>query len=95
MSVGYAWVQWSRHKRVYDATMAGAALAYVAGFVAVSKVMWRGERAISDEIVVLHHGQVVERGSPQVLLREPAHPYTRALLAAVPRERPQARQPTR
>lgn len=53
MSVGYAWVQWSKHKRVYDATMAGAALAYVAGFVVVSKLLWRSDRAISDEIVVL------------------------------------------
>lgn len=53
MSVGYTWVQWSAHKRVYDAAAAGAAIAYVLGFVAVSKVMWRGEEAISDEIVVM------------------------------------------
>jgi nitrite reductase/ring-hydroxylating ferredoxin subunit len=53
MSVGYTWVQWSTHKRVYDAVAAGAALAYVVGFVAVSKVMWRGAEAISDEIVVM------------------------------------------
>ncbi len=53
MSVGYTWVQWSRHKRVYDAVVAGAAIAYVIGFVAVSKVLWRGVEAISDEIVVM------------------------------------------
>lgn len=53
MSVGYTWVQWSRHKRVYDAAVAGAVALYLACFVVVSKVVWHGAEAISDEIVVL------------------------------------------
>ncbi len=40
---------------------------------------------IADEVVVLRHGQVVEQGAKDAVLRAPAQPYTRALLAAVPR----------
>ena len=39
---------------------------------------------VADELLVLQHGRVVERGTPDVVLRAPAHPYTRRLLAAVP-----------
>lgn len=53
MSVGYTWVQWSRHKRVYDAVMAGGALLYVLVFVGVSKALYAGTRAISDEILIM------------------------------------------
>ena len=38
---------------------------------------------LSDEIVVLYAGQVVERGPASRLLAEPSHPYTRALLRSV------------
>ncbi|MFO0587473.1 MAG: ABC transporter ATP-binding protein [Polyangiaceae bacterium] len=38
---------------------------------------------LSDEIVVLYAGQVVERGPASRLLTEPSHPYTRALLRSV------------
>jgi peptide/nickel transport system ATP-binding protein len=34
--------------------------------------------------VVLHEGQVVERGRTADVLASPSHPYTRRLLAAVP-----------
>ena len=40
---------------------------------------------MADELLVLQHGRVVERGRPNEVLRAPAHPYTRRLLAAVPR----------
>jgi len=39
-------------------------------------------RAMSDEILVLHGGRVVERGPTEQVFSAPADPYTRALLAA-------------
>ncbi|WP_028647036.1 ABC transporter ATP-binding protein [Nocardiopsis sp. CNT312] len=38
-----------------------------------------------DEVVVMRHGEAVERGDVRTVLSAPEHPYTRALLAAVPR----------
>ncbi|MCS4509343.1 ATP-binding cassette domain-containing protein [Xylophilus ampelinus] len=43
---------------------------------------------LCDEVVVLLQGRVVERGTPRQLFTAPAHPYTQALLAAVPRAGP-------
>jgi oligopeptide/dipeptide ABC transporter ATP-binding protein len=40
---------------------------------------------ISDRVAVLYLGRVVELGPTRAVLRAPAHPYTRALLASVPR----------
>jgi peptide/nickel transport system ATP-binding protein len=37
-----------------------------------------------DRIVVLYAGEVVEEGAAEPVLRAPAHPYTRGLLASVP-----------
>lgn len=39
---------------------------------------------ISDEILVLHHGKLVESGPAEQVCQEPRHEYTRRLLAAVP-----------
>ena len=39
-------------------------------------------RAVSDEILVLRDGRVIERGPSERLFAAPAEPYTRALLAA-------------
>ncbi|WP_426954837.1 dipeptide/oligopeptide/nickel ABC transporter permease/ATP-binding protein [Muricoccus radiodurans] len=39
---------------------------------------------IADEVAVMYAGQVVEQGSVAQVFAEPLHPYTRALLAAVP-----------
>jgi len=39
---------------------------------------------LCDEVLVLERGQVVERGTPDVLFTAPQHPTTQALLAAVP-----------
>ncbi len=39
---------------------------------------------ICDDIVVMQAGEIVERGTVAQVLREPRHPYTRALMAAVP-----------
>ncbi|MDO4633636.1 MAG: ATP-binding cassette domain-containing protein [Eubacteriales bacterium] len=39
---------------------------------------------ISDEIMVMYLGQCVEMGPSQAVFDSPAHPYTEALLAAIP-----------
>jgi peptide/nickel transport system ATP-binding protein len=41
-------------------------------------------RYISDRVVVMYAGHVVEQGPTDEVLHEPAHPYTRLLLSAVP-----------
>jgi len=43
---------------------------------------------LCDEIAVIYLGRIVEQGSPEDLFGRCAHPYTRALLEAVPRTRP-------
>jgi peptide/nickel transport system ATP-binding protein len=40
---------------------------------------------ISDRVMVMHHGSVVEMADADELYRNPQHPYTRSLLAAIPR----------
>jgi peptide/nickel transport system ATP-binding protein len=39
---------------------------------------------VCDEVIVLHQGRIVEQGNPDQLFRQPQHPYTQRLLAAVP-----------
>ncbi|MFI6156456.1 ABC transporter ATP-binding protein [Kitasatospora sp. NPDC051170] len=41
-------------------------------------------RAVSDDVAVLQLGRICERGPTETVLAAPAHPYTAALLAAVP-----------
>ena len=43
--------------------------------------------ALCEEIVILEHGRVVEMGKTSDVLANPRHPYTRKLLASVPRLR--------
>ena len=50
-------------------------------------------RHLCAEVVVFYLGRVVERASREELFAEPLHPYTRALLAAIPRPDPAAEQP--
>jgi len=40
---------------------------------------------ISDEVIIMYLGQVVERGRTRSIFRTPAHPYSRALIDALPR----------
>ncbi|MEO6958302.1 MAG: ATP-binding cassette domain-containing protein [Antricoccus sp.] len=41
-------------------------------------------RQVSDDVVVLYHGDIVEQGPCKSLFESPQHEYTQALLAAVP-----------
>lgn len=47
-------------------------------------------RFITDRIAVIHLGQLVELASTQVLFEHPLHPYTQALLSAIPLPNPTA-----
>jgi peptide/nickel transport system ATP-binding protein len=55
----------------------GAAVLYVTHDLALAK-------HLCDRIVVMYLGRVVEMGSTDTILNRPLHPYTRALIAAVP-----------
>jgi microcin C transport system ATP-binding protein len=39
-------------------------------------------RALSDEILVMRQGEVVETGKADDIFERPRHPYTQALMAA-------------
>jgi len=41
-------------------------------------------RALSDEVLVMYFGHVVERGAADSVLTDPQHEYTKKLLASVP-----------
>jgi oligopeptide/dipeptide ABC transporter ATP-binding protein len=45
-------------------------------------------RFISDRIAVIHKGRIVELAESEELFAHPLHPYTRALLSAVPNPNP-------
>ena len=39
-------------------------------------------RALSDQIIVMRQGKVVEQGDANAIFNSPTHPYTRALISA-------------
>jgi ABC-type dipeptide/oligopeptide/nickel transport system ATPase component len=39
---------------------------------------------LADDVVVMHRGRVLEVGTVRQILKRPIHPYTQALLAAIP-----------
>lgn len=46
---------------------------------------------ISDTLAIMYLGRIVERGPADRVFNRPAHPYTRALLEAVPQPNPRLR----
>ena len=46
---------------------------------------------IAERVAVIHRGEIVERGEVDEVFSRPAHPYTQALLAAVPVPDPRLR----
>ena len=48
-------------------------------------------RYISDRIAVMHHGHIVELGKAEEIYAHPIHPYTRALLTAIPQPDPKTK----
>ncbi|MEL6478557.1 MAG: ABC transporter ATP-binding protein [Pseudomonadota bacterium] len=48
---------------------------------------------IADRVAVMQHGRVVETGTTEDVLLRPTHPYTKALVAAVPSLTPRPARP--
>lgn len=53
MSVSYTWVNWNRHKRVYDAFLLAGVGLYLAVFIAIGKFMFPAPGNVSDEVLII------------------------------------------
>ncbi len=52
-------------------------------------------RHIADRIAVIYHGQIIEIAPAEELFKNPLHPYTRALLSAIPIPEPELAKSTK
>jgi peptide/nickel transport system ATP-binding protein len=50
-------------------------------------------RYICDRIAIMYLGKILEIGPTEVIINQPCHPYTRALISAVPVPDPTAKTP--
>ena len=66
----------------------GLTLIFIAHDLAVVK-------NVSDRVVVMYLGKICEVGSPDAIYQQPAHPYTRVLLDAIPVPDPSIRPEAR
>src|SRR5436309_10839767 len=66
----------------------GLTLIFIAHDLAVVK-------NVSDRVVVMYLGKICEVGSPDIIYQQPAHPYTRVLLDAIPVPDPSVRPEAR
>ena len=48
---------------------------------------------VADRVAVMQRGRIVEQGSARAVLDTPRHPYSQALIAAVPHRAPEPRPP--
>lgn len=42
-------------------------------------------KGFADEVIVMYRGDIVEHGSVEEVLNDPQHPYTKALIACIPK----------
>jgi len=42
-------------------------------------------KGFADEVIVMYRGEIVERGEVDSVLSDPQHPYTKALIACIPK----------
>ncbi|MDA1266672.1 MAG: ABC transporter ATP-binding protein, partial [Planctomycetota bacterium] len=49
-------------------------------------------RYISDRVAVMYLGRIVEQGTTKQIFGDPQHPYTQALLSAIPSPKPRKRK---
>ena len=53
MSISYTWVQWNRHKKIYDMVLAASVVVYLVLFILISSMVWTGEHAISPMTLLI------------------------------------------
>ncbi|MTD15474.1 ATP-binding cassette domain-containing protein [Nakamurella sp. YIM 132087] len=72
------------------ATLAGLQDEFGTGYLMVTHDMSSVQR-LADTVLVMYRGRLLETGPTEVILSAPAHPYTRALIDAVPPIDPRVR----